>query len=224
MFAVCVYSHTSAACAALYSHMWPVWLYIIFPHFPINGTIFGKNVLLNINCVLIFSKTFVSNISRSKKNWARYDRKCIVLFMWNARYSDRILLKREFSRQIFEKYSNINFMNIRPVGTEFHVDGQMEKTNLIVALRILRTRLKIKLSSVRLQFMWFLCIPEQTSIIYLCCISWLAFIMEIECVYCTVRTVPVHTIHVNSCLLKFGELSEATWPYDSLKFSVIGRL
>jgi hypothetical protein len=143
MFSVCVYSPTSVACAALYSHMWPVWLYIIFPHYPINGTIFGKNVLLNINYVLIFSKTFVSNISRSKKNWARYDRRCIFVFMWNACYSDRILLKREFSRQIFEKYSNINFMNIRLVGTEFfHVDGQTEKTNLIVALRILRTRPK----------------------------------------------------------------------------------
>jgi len=47
---------------------------------------------------------------------------------------------------------------------------------------------------------------------------------EIECVYCAVRTVPVHTIHVNSCRLKFGELSGATWPCDSLKFSVIGRL
>jgi len=45
-------------------------------------------------------------------------------------------MKHEFSRQILEKYSNINFMKIRPVGAElFHVDGQADKTNLIVALR-----------------------------------------------------------------------------------------
>jgi len=45
-------------------------------------------------------------------------------------------MKHEFSRQIFEKYSNINFMKIRPVGTVlFHVDGQTAKRNLIVALR-----------------------------------------------------------------------------------------
>ena len=33
----------------------------------------GEKSLLNIKCVLIFSTTFVWNISHSKKNWARYD-------------------------------------------------------------------------------------------------------------------------------------------------------
>jgi hypothetical protein len=28
-------------------------------------------------CVLIFSTTFVWNISYSKKNWAKYDKKCL---------------------------------------------------------------------------------------------------------------------------------------------------
>jgi len=32
-------------------------------------------------CVLIFSTTFVWNISHSKKNWARYDQKCILVFI-----------------------------------------------------------------------------------------------------------------------------------------------
>jgi hypothetical protein len=31
-------------------------------------------------CVWSFSKTFVWNISHSKKNWARYDLKCILVF------------------------------------------------------------------------------------------------------------------------------------------------
>ena len=34
------------------------------------------------------------------------------------------LMEVVFSRQIFEKYSNINFMKIRPMGTESsHTDG-----------------------------------------------------------------------------------------------------
>jgi hypothetical protein len=36
--------------AVLYCHLWPVWLYNIFPHHLINGTIFEK-MLLNIKCV-----------------------------------------------------------------------------------------------------------------------------------------------------------------------------
>jgi len=34
----------------------------------------------------------------------------------------------EFSRQIFEKHSDINFKKIRPVGAElFHADGQADR-------------------------------------------------------------------------------------------------
>jgi hypothetical protein len=44
--------------------------------------------------------------------------------MYSARYPCQILMRVEFSRQIFEKYSNINFMKIRPVETESsHTDG-----------------------------------------------------------------------------------------------------
>jgi len=34
-------------------------LYNIFPHYLINGTIFEGKMLLKINCVFIFSATFV---------------------------------------------------------------------------------------------------------------------------------------------------------------------
>jgi hypothetical protein len=46
-------------------------------------------------------------------------------------------MKPEFSRQIFEKSSNINFMKIRPVGAElFQKDGQTtDTTKLIVSFR-----------------------------------------------------------------------------------------
>ena len=32
-------------CAVLYCHLWPEWLYNIFPHYLIKGTIFGKKKL-----------------------------------------------------------------------------------------------------------------------------------------------------------------------------------
>ena len=58
------------------SHLWPVWLYHIFPHYLINGTILVKNVIEHKMCVLIFCITFISNISQSEKNPATYYHKC----------------------------------------------------------------------------------------------------------------------------------------------------
>jgi hypothetical protein len=50
----------------------------------------------------------VWNISLSKKNWARYDQKCSLVLIGSTRCSS-ILMKVEFARQIFEKYSDISF-------------------------------------------------------------------------------------------------------------------
>jgi len=56
--------------------------------------------------------------------------------MSSTRYSCQILIKLEFSRQVFEKYSNRNFMKIHPVGADFFADGQTDRmTKLIVAFR-----------------------------------------------------------------------------------------
>ena len=53
------------------------------------------------------------------------------------RYCCQILMKLEFYRQIFEKYSKIlNFMKIRLVGAElFCADGRRDTTKRIVAFR-----------------------------------------------------------------------------------------
>ena len=58
---VCVYRLNYPACNAHapYCHLWPVRLYNIFPHYLINGTIFGKK-LLNIKCVFWFSLQILS--------------------------------------------------------------------------------------------------------------------------------------------------------------------
>jgi len=41
--------------AVLYSQLWPLWLYQIFPHYLIHSSIFGKRKVIELKmCVLIF--------------------------------------------------------------------------------------------------------------------------------------------------------------------------
>ena len=51
-----------------------------------------------------------------KKKWKSYDKKCILVFMWNTHYPYLILIKLEFSQQIFKKYSNTKFYQTPPSG------------------------------------------------------------------------------------------------------------
>ena len=60
---VCICSLRYPACNAQapYYHLWPGPLYSIFPHYLINGTIFGeKKKLLNVNCSIeLLGETFL---------------------------------------------------------------------------------------------------------------------------------------------------------------------
>jgi carbohydrate-binding DOMON domain-containing protein len=79
-------------------------------------------------CFVIFSTTFVWNISDSKKNWRRYDKKYVLVFMYSTRYSCPILMKLEFSQQIFEKYLNVKFHENPFSGKRvFHEDGRTDE-------------------------------------------------------------------------------------------------
>ena len=81
----------------------------VFQHYLINVTIFGGGELLNVKRVLrFFSTTYVWNISPSENNSWRYH-KCTQVFMWNTCYSCQILMKLEFSRHVFENFSNVKF-------------------------------------------------------------------------------------------------------------------
>jgi hypothetical protein len=91
-------------------------------------------------CVSSFSTEFLLNIFHSRKKWARYDQKRILVFMLSTLYSCPILMKLEFSRQIFEKYSNIKFhenpcsgSRVVPCG---RTEGWTDMTKLIVTFRI----------------------------------------------------------------------------------------
>ena len=62
----------------------------------------------------------------------RYDQKCAMVVIRSTRFSSQILMKHEFSRQIFEKCVS-NFMKIRPVGAElFHASIRTDGQRVIV--------------------------------------------------------------------------------------------
>jgi len=75
-------------------------------------------------CVLIFSTTFVWNISHSKKKWARYDKKNVY---WSSCKEPVIPVRFEWNLQVLNRLSKnphiSNFLKIRPVGAELlHTD------------------------------------------------------------------------------------------------------
>ena len=98
---------------------------------------FRKKVIEHKMCVLIFSTAFVWSVFHSK-HLAKCDRKCILVFMWSTLYSCPILMKLEFSRQIFEKFSNIKFhenpcsCSLVPCG---QTDGRTDITKPTVTFR-----------------------------------------------------------------------------------------
>jgi len=63
--------------------------------------------LFKKNMCFYFSTTFVWDIYNSKKNWEKYDKKCTLVSMQILHYSCPILMRLEFSRNIFDKYSKM---------------------------------------------------------------------------------------------------------------------
>jgi hypothetical protein len=127
-----------------------------------------KKKILNIKCVLIFSTNFVWNTSHSK-NWARYDQECILAPMCGTCYSCHVLIKLEFSGNISEKYSNIQFhenlysgSRVIPCG---RTDGHTDMTKIIAAFRNFWTCLKISVNQKVLcptEFQFFLAFREPS--------------------------------------------------------------
>jgi hypothetical protein len=117
-----------SACAVLCCHPWPVWLYRIFPHYLINGTILGKT-LLNIKCVFWFSVQLLSEtflvIRRIQRD--------IVINVHRCSCKVPLLLSDFNETSIFStvvrKNPQIsNFMKILSVGAElFHADRRTDR-------------------------------------------------------------------------------------------------
>jgi hypothetical protein len=80
-----------------YSHVWPARHYNIFPHYYINGKIFGKRCWTNV-CVLILSTTFVWDVSHFKKNWARYDHKRVKYQLFLSHFNDTWISSMDFRK------------------------------------------------------------------------------------------------------------------------------
>jgi hypothetical protein len=108
--------------------------------------------------VLIFFTSFVWNICHCMKKLTRYDKKYIFVFMYCTIYSCPILIKLEFSRQFFEKYSNIEFHENSSSGSRFvtcgknngRTDKRIDMTKLIVAFSNFASAPKTDTSSMSL--------------------------------------------------------------------------
>ena len=92
----------------LYCHLWPARLYIILPHYLIKGTTLGEKVIENKSCFHFLYKFCLKHSSFQQEMRGILSQMYRVLHV-KYRYSCHILMELEFSRQIFEKYSNTKF-------------------------------------------------------------------------------------------------------------------
>ena len=123
---VCVCSLSYAACNAhgTYCHLWHAPLYKIFPHYLINGTIFGrKKKLLIIKCVFWFHPQLLSETFLILRRSERDMIKMYIGLYVKYRYC-QISTKLEFSRQIPEKYSITKFHEDPSSGSRADQCGQ----------------------------------------------------------------------------------------------------
>jgi len=134
-----------SAWAILYCHLWPVWLYHIFPHYRINGMIFGK-MLLNMKCVFWFSLQLLSEkflfLTRIQRgiiiNVHRSSFKIPITFV---RFSSIL----SFLNRLLKNLQISDFMIICPdpelfIRLDRRTDARTYITKLTAALAILRTR------------------------------------------------------------------------------------
>jgi hypothetical protein len=125
-----------SACAVLYNYLWPVWLYHIFPHYLINGTIFGK-LLLNIKCVFWFSVQLLSETFLILRRIQRdiiinVHRSLCKLPLLLSDFNETWIFSTDFRKK---KSSNIKFYENPSIVSRVVPCGRTDMTKLIVAFR-----------------------------------------------------------------------------------------
>jgi len=129
-------------------HLWPVWLYNIFPHYLINGTILwggggGWVELLHIKCVFWFSLQLLSETFLSLRSgwdmiknvyWSLWKVPIILVrFKWNLNFLNRFSKNTQIS----------NFLKFYPVGAGFfHVYRWMDRHDFAILWTCLKNGVK----------------------------------------------------------------------------------
>ena len=139
---VCSLVYPECNAHAPYCHLWLAPFYGIFPHYLTNSTIFPKKKLQNTKCEFWFSVQLLSEtfliIRRTERDVIK---KCVVVcYMESTGYCWQILMKLEFSRQLFEKNKNTKFRENLSVtaqlfDAEARTDWRTDVMKLLVALR-----------------------------------------------------------------------------------------
>jgi hypothetical protein len=101
---------------------------------------FRKNVIEGKMCLLIFCTNFVRNPSHSKNSptYYTYIFRCLRV---KYPYFCRILMKPEFSRQIFAKYPNIEFHKNPANGSRDFPCGRTDRQTHMTYLMVAKTDL-----------------------------------------------------------------------------------
>jgi hypothetical protein len=130
---------------APYGHLWPVLFYNIFSHYLINGTIFEKKKKKGTGPKKVFFLFSLQLLSETFLITRRRERNMIKNVYWSSSKVPfcPILMKLEFSRQIFDKSSKIKFHANPSSGSRVFPCGRTDMTKLTVAFRaILRAHIK----------------------------------------------------------------------------------
>jgi len=121
---VCNLRYPACKAHAPYCHPWPVRFYNIFPHYLINGTIFGKK-LLNTKFVFRFSFCLKYLMLRNERDKIK---KYIGLHVMYSLLLSDLYENFNFRNRFSQNIQIWNFVKIRLVGAElFHADEQTER-------------------------------------------------------------------------------------------------
>jgi hypothetical protein len=120
------------ACALLSEEACPALLYFFILFHKRND--FREEIIEHKTCFDFLYNCCLKQIFHSKKNSARYCHECMLVFMKTNRYFCHILITLESAREIFEKYTNIEFQENTSIRSRTVPCGRTGMTNQIVAL------------------------------------------------------------------------------------------